>query len=403
MVIRYEAGSARNRLSPKASFLLVASLAISFLAGSSAPTPVYALYQAQWGFSSTIVTVIFGIYALSVLGALLVVGRLSDHLGRKPVLLTATVVQAGTMLLFAFADGLGALLAARVIQGLAAGAALGAIGAALIDLDKGRGTTANAVAPPLGTALGAIVAGLLVQYLPGPTHLVYFVLASVFVVQAALLVSMNETHAARPGAWASLKPHLRLPHATRGPMLIAIPALVATWALAGFYASLGPALVKGMLGTQAPVIGGLTLFVLASSGAVAVLFLQSQDARRLLQLGAGVLLVGVATAMAGLTVHSLGLFFVGTSLAGMGFGAGFQGAIRSVVTPAAAHERAGVLSVALVVSYLAMGLPAMVAGYFVTRQGNILATAQEFGVAIMMLAALALYGTVRGRATIRRN
>src|ERR1700728_1846949 len=83
-------------LSKGAAFYLLASITVSFLASSSAPTPLYALYQAQWGFSPITVTVIFGIYAMSVLAALLSAGRLSDHLARRPVLIAATAVQAAT-------------------------------------------------------------------------------------------------------------------------------------------------------------------------------------------------------------------------------------------------------------------------------------------------------------------
>ena len=67
------------------------------------------------------------------------------------------------MLLFATATSVTGLLVARVVQGLTTGAAIGAIGAAMIDLDKSRGTVANAVAPPFGTALGGVLAGVLVQ------------------------------------------------------------------------------------------------------------------------------------------------------------------------------------------------------------------------------------------------
>src|SRR3984893_5386843 len=155
-------------------------ITVSFLAGSSAPTPVYPLYMAQWGLTPLMITVIFGIYALAVLLALLVAGRLSDHLGRRPVLLTAALAQAASMVLFGTATGLTGLLVARVLQGLTTGAALGAVGAAMIDLDKTRGTVAHAVAAPFGTptgalVAGALVAGVLVQYLPFPTHLVYAV------------------------------------------------------------------------------------------------------------------------------------------------------------------------------------------------------------------------------------
>src|SRR4051794_17807085 len=148
-----------RRLSATAAFTLLSSLMVSFLAGSSAPTPVYALYQASWGFSPLTTTVVFGVYAIAVLFALLTVGALSDYVGRRPVLLVTTVVQAVVMLLFAGAGSVTTLLIARVLQGLATGAAAAAIGAGLLDLDRARGTTANAVAPMLGTASGALLSG----------------------------------------------------------------------------------------------------------------------------------------------------------------------------------------------------------------------------------------------------
>src|SRR6202051_4148007 len=181
-----------RRLSPAAAFLLLASITASFLAGSSAPTPLYPLYMAQWGLTPLTITVTFGIYALAVLLALLVAGRLSDHLGRRPVLLAAALAQAATMVLFGFSTSLTGLLLARVVQGLTTGVAIGAVGAAMIDLDKTRGTVANAVAPPFGTAMGALIAGVLVQYLPFPMHLVYGVFGMVFILQAIGLASTTE-------------------------------------------------------------------------------------------------------------------------------------------------------------------------------------------------------------------
>jgi len=180
LVAAQERTTNARQLSPAASFFLLASLTVSFLAGSSAPSPLYPIYMAKWGLSPIEVTLIFGIYAAAVLLALLIAGRLSDHLGRRPVLLVATIAQVFTMLLFAIATTVTGLLVARVVQGLTTGAAIGAVGAAMIDLDKSRGTVANAVAPPFGTALGGILAGVLVQYLPFPTVLVYGVLGVTF-------------------------------------------------------------------------------------------------------------------------------------------------------------------------------------------------------------------------------
>ncbi len=388
----------RGRLSPAAAFVLLSSLTVSFLAGSAAPTPLYPFYQAQWGFSPVMVTVVFGIYAVAVLSALLVAGRLSDYIGRRPVLLIATVTQSATMLLFATADGLSSLLLARVIQGLSTGAAVAAVGAGLLDLDKVRGTTANAIAPALGTASGGILAGLMVQFLPQPSHLVYLLLGVVFIAQAIGMVFMAETATPRAGALASLKPQFKLPPAVRGPLLLAVPALVAPWALAGFYGSLAPTLVRGLIGSNAPLLGGLALFVLAGGGAVSILLLRHRQPRIMMAIGAAALLVGVAIVMAALSYHATLPFFIGTTLAGMGFGAAFQGAIRNVVPFAAPQERAGVLSVIFVVSYLAMGVPAVAAGYLVARTGNIFATAYEFGSVVMLLAVLALLGVVARRA-----
>jgi predicted MFS family arabinose efflux permease len=373
-------------LSPHAAFYLLASITVSFLASSSAPTPLYSIYQAQWGFSPITVTVIFGIYAVSVLAALLFVGRLSDHLGRRPVLIAAIAAQTVTMVMFATASGVGDLILARIIQGLATGAALGAVGAGMIDLNKARGATANAVAPAFGTATGGMLAGLLVQYLPAPTHLVYVLLGVTFVVQGIGVALMTDTIAPAPGAIASLKPRLNLPAAARGPLLLALPILVAAWALSGFYGSLGPMLLRAMLGINSALLGGLALFVLAASAGVAVLALQDREPRDLMTFGAAMLAAGVGVTIWSLPHHSLATFFAGTSIAGIGFGTGFQGAVRSIVPFAAPHQRAGVLSIVFIVSYLSMGAPAIAAGVLVARHGDILGVGKEFGLVIMTLA-----------------
>jgi len=390
-----------RRLPPRAAFLLLASLTVSFLAGSSAPTPLYGVYMAEWGLTPLMITLIFGIYALAVLLALLIAGRLSDHLGRRPVLLATTLAQAVTMIVFTTATGLTGLLVARVLQGLTTGAALGAIGAGMLDLDKTRGTVANAVAPPFGTATGAVVAGVLVQFLPFPTHLVYGVFGLVFIAQALGLVFMNDSITPRGGVLASLKPQLKLPRATREPLLLATPVLIAVWALAAFYGALSPLLVKGMLGVNTPLIGGLALFVVATFGGLSVLVLQHREAKDVMILGAVSLIVGTGIAALSLPHSDIALFFLGSMIAGVGFGAGFQGAVRTVVPFAAPHERAGVLSIIFIISYIALGVPAVAAGWMIARHGNILATAQLFAAVIIALAGTALVASVMRVATQR--
>ena len=384
------------RLPKSVAFSLQVSMLVSLLAASSAPTPLYRVYQSEWGFSSIAITVVFGVYALAVLGALLTVGSLSDHIGRRPVLFAALALQVASLIVFTTAGSVTALLVARVIQGLSTGAALGALGAGLLDIDRAKGTVANGVGAISGTASGALGSALLVQFLPEPTHLVYLVLVAVFVLQALGVALMRETATPKSGALASLRPQLAVPRAARRPLLFVAPALVAVWALAGFYGSLGPTLVHVVTGSNSVVLGSLSLFTIAGSAAVTLLLIRSMTARAVMVLGTSSLVVGVSITLLAINHASAAGFFFGSAIAGIGFGAGFQGALRSVLPLAAMHERAGVLSAIYVVSYLAFGLPAVGAGFLVEHLG-VLTTAREYGVVVIVLAAIAFADVARPR------
>jgi MFS family permease len=388
-----------RRMSPRAGFFLLASLSVSFLAGSSAPTPLYPVYQAAWGFSAVTITIVFGIYALAVLATLLTLGSLSDYVGRRPVLLVATLLQALTMLIFATASGVPALIVARIVQGISTGAAVAAIGAGLLDLDRAKGTLANSIAPLTGTATGGIVSGLVVQYLPAPTQLIYLVLGIIFVAQAAGVLLMPETTVRKPGALRALRPHFQLPSAVRRPMLLAIPTLVAAWSLVGFYGSLGPTLVRHLTGAPSIGLGGLSLFILAGSGALTVPYTSKHPAQSVMRFGTAALALGVAITLQAIAQTSLSTFFVGTAIAGSGFGAAFQGTIRNTIQYTAAHERAGVLSILYLTAYLAMGLPAVLAGISVV-QTDLLTTAQNYGLTVVILATTALLGSALQRKDV---
>jgi predicted MFS family arabinose efflux permease len=397
------AGRVGRRLTGRPAVLVLASLIVALLASSAAPTPLYAIYQAKWHFTPITTTVVFGVYAMAVLVALLTLGKLSDHVGRRPVLLTAMAVQAGSLVVFATATGVPALLAARVVQGLSTGAALGAIGAAMLDMDRERGTFANAVAPGMGSASGAIISALAVRFLPDPTHLIYLALIGVLVVQAAAVAAMRETVSRTPGALGSLRPEIRLPRALRAPVLTAVPVLFAVWALAGLgpgqaeqlYGALGPALVRALTGSDEVVLGALSLFVLAASAVVATIALRRAAARTVMLFGILALITGVAVTVMAVSLGSAAVFFAGSAIAGAGFGSGFQGGIRLVVPLAAAHERAGLVSLLYVVSYLGLGVPAVLAGFGVVHGGGLIDTARYYGAAVIALAVLALFGLAR--------
>jgi MFS family permease len=185
---------------PRLRLVGLASITVTFLAASAAPTPLYATYQKEWGFSALTTTVVFGIYAVALLAALLTAWRLSDHVGRRPVLVAGIAGQIMALVVFADAHSVTALLAARIVQGLATGTAIGAIGAGMLDIDQGRGAVANATAPGLGTASGALLSAFAGQRLPAPTRLVYLVLAGLLLAQAFGVFLLPETSPRAPGA-----------------------------------------------------------------------------------------------------------------------------------------------------------------------------------------------------------
>lgn len=385
------------RLTGTPALLLLSSLIVSALAASAAPTPLYAVYQRQWGFSPITTTIVFGVYAVAVLVSLLIFGRLSDYLGRRPVLLGALAIQVVAMIVYATAGGVGELTAARVIQGLSTGAALGAIGAGLLDVSRERGALFNSLSPGLGTGSGALISAVFVQFLPAPMHLVYLVLAAVFAAQAAGVILLRETVTTAPLPVSALVPEIRLPSAVRGPILAAAPVMFAVWALAGLYGALGPSIVAVLTGSSDIVLGAASLSILAATAVLSVYLLRGAQAHVVMVAGVVALVVGVALTLAALETGSAGLFFAGTAVSGIGFGSGFQGGIRTVVPMAAPHERSGVLSLLFVVSYLGMGIPAVAAGFLAVHGAGLIGASRDYSIALIVLGAAALAVLYRSR------
>jgi MFS family permease len=355
------------------------------------------LYQEHLQFSAATLTLIFGVYALSLLAALLTVGSLSDYLGRKPVIFTAVVLNMLAMLLFINADSVAWLISARVLQGFATGMATAVLSAALLDTDRQQGPMVNSVAPLLGMALGAMGCGVLAEFAPLPLQLTYWVLFTLFVMQALYVWRLPESVTRQSGAWASLRPTLHVPIQARRMLWRVLPIDLAVWALGGFFASLAPSLVRTATGSTSNLIGGATVAVLTVTGALTIYTLRNRPADKVLLLGASLLPAGVALILLAVHSASLPLFFFGTLVAGCGFGAGFLGALRSIVPLALPHERAGLMSAFYVLSYLAFCLPSLLAGSL-TRIFGLVAATDGYGAVLIILSLGALFGLMREQA-----
>ena len=367
------------------------------LTAASTPTPLYGVYAADWHFSPVTLTVVFAVYAVALLGALLAFGTLSDAIGRRPVILLALLLQVVGLVCFLAADGVGWLLAARVAQGLAVGLASAAVSAALLDLQPagrpGLGAFMNALVSTAGLGAGALGSGALVQYAPYPERLVYGVLLVVGVLLLAgvrLLVDETVTDRSRPRLWS----RIAVPAPIRPAFLASVPCLAASLALGGFYLSLGPSLARDLSGSANHLLGGAVPAMLCGTGALATAALHARSPRFCMIVGCVSLASGSALTVVALSTGSAGLFYASAVVAGIGFGAGYLGSFRGLVALAAPQQRGSLVSAIYVVVYTAFSVPIVMAGVVDTHVG-LRDTAIGFCAALTALAFTALLATLR--------
>ena len=363
--------------------------AITFATVAGAPTPIYRFYRETLGLSPFSITFIFAIYSFTMIGAFLTIARLSDYVGRKPMMLAALGLNAIALLLFCVAESAGALVAARAVQGVGTGVALATLGAVLTDTMPKWAATLNSVTAFLGLALGSLIAGVFVAFAPSPTHLVYAVLLGVTLVEMIVLAWVTETVSRKPGAWSGMKPKLKVPAAAVGPMTRLFPLTLSAWALGGFYLSLMPSLVIEATGIRSPLVGAAVVSALMVSGALSTLATRSLDAGKTVRASAALLAVGIVLTLFAIAAGSPGAMFFGTIVAGSGFGASYGASLRVLLPLASAHERAGLLSAYFVESYLAFALAAIAAGLAAPRFG-LVTTALVYGSALALSALVTL-------------
>ena len=381
----------RVTLSERASFWAAAAFAFLAFAANTAASPLYRVYEAQFHFSPTTLTLLFTVYIVVLLTTLLLFGSVSDYTGRRIVMLAGLVFGAVGCGMFLVAHGVGSLFVARALQGVAVGLMSGAASAALLDLRPSGGVAplVSSAAPTGGQAVGAIGASVLAQYAPAPTRLVWWLLLGAFVIGVVVVLAMPEPGKVRPGVVSSLRPHVSVPRAARGTFATAVPALVGIWALAGFYLSLGPSLAAQLLHSHNLLWGGILIFLLTGLGATASALLARKNPSVVMLAGCLLLVIGALVTFASVQTGTPAVLFVGTAIAGLGFGPAFMGAYRATVAAATSFDRAGLITAIYIVSYLATGIPAVLAGIATSRYG-LHRTALVYSVGVAVLAAVAV-------------
>ncbi|MFF4186616.1 MFS transporter [Streptomyces sp. NPDC001691] len=353
--------------------LLAGAVFAVCMAGTTLPTPLYGLYQEKFGFSELTVTVVYAAYAFGVIGALLLVGNVSDTVGRRPVLLGGLAFAAVSAVCFLCATGLGWLYAGRLLSGPSVGLFTGAATAYVMDLaPRGGASRATFVATAAnmgGLGCGPLVAGLLAQYTAWPLTLPFVVHLALVAGSAAVLWRLPET-VREPRPLRSARPQRPgLPARVR---TVFVPAAIASFvgfALFGVFTSVAPAFLAQSLDVHDHALIGLVValaFFASTGGQLAV---GRVGLARSLPLGCAALLAGLALLAAALRWELLPLMVLSALVGGGGQGLAFRAALSAVAEAAPADRRAAVISALFVVAYAGISIPVIGVGVLVEPLG----------------------------------
>ena len=374
---------------PLAFASAVISLVAVFAAAGST-IPLFNVYRAEEGFTNAGISMTVVAYSIGTIGTLLVLGRLSNHVGRRPAaLVSLTLLVLGCVVLLNV-HSIGVLITGRLLMGLGAGIASSSLAAYIVDTAPRRpawlASVASSQTVMLGLAMGAVASGALVQFGPWPRQLIFLVAIALLVVSAVLIILSPETVTPTPFAWRSLRPSVRVPARVRRLLPVAAAVILPTWATGAFYQAFVPALVEDQLHTTSPLLVGLVFASYMAPSAVGAPLghrFKPATAQRIGMTGFFIGWVGIIAANA---TGTLPVFFAATVVAGVSQGIAISSVARGLLYGSSIADRAPIFAVVYLLSYSGATVPSLIAGQLST----VFAVSQ---IAIGY-AVLALIGTV---------
>jgi MFS family permease len=394
------------RLSRPVAFWLIAYAFAVTMLGTTLPTPLYVIYQAQFHFPTSLITVIYAVYAVGVLAALLAAGHSSDQVGRRPVLAAAIGLSIISAVTFILAPSVGWLFAGRVLSGLSAGLMTGTATAALTETARpGSGRRASLVSTTAnmgGLGLGPLLAGLLAQYAPQPTVLPFLIQLGLVVIAGLGLLLVPETVRQRTALSLRFR-GLGIPQAGMAEFLAAGFAGFAAFSVLGLFSSLVPTFLGSVLHDTSHATAGAVVFLAFAVGTCTQLAASRLPSRPVILAGLAIFLAALALIVAGLSAASMSLFLVATVVSGLAVGAVFMGSLATANRLAPAENRGQVISTYFVFAYVGLTVPVIAVGYGSQAFGDFRATLDcAIGLAAIALASMAIIRRSGARSSSSR-
>ncbi|MFI6041821.1 MFS transporter [Nocardia sp. NPDC051321] len=375
------------RLRHETAFGLAAAVIGFCLAASAMPSPLYKLYAATWHLDTSTVTLIYATYCFGVLTTLLAVGRISDSVGRRPVIAAGLAGLLASMVLYGYASDVIWLFAARAVQGLSTGVAISAAGAALLELYRHDNPAKiglyNVVASTLGVGSGGMAGSLLVQYVANPLMTPYVLLAVLATLLLAGTVLMPETVVSRTGFRITAP---GVPRAILAPFVLAGLAVACAWSIVGLFLGLVGAIVPALLHTSSYLPAGGSILAMGCAGALASVLTQKTAPATQIARGMAIQSAGILGLAASVTGDGTAVGFLAASVViGFGMGSAMFGSLRTIGAAAPPDRRAQVMAAFYIIAYAAISLPAIGAGY-TARSLGAAPTIQLFGAGIVVVS-----------------
>jgi predicted MFS family arabinose efflux permease len=380
-------------LSRPVAFVGFSATLVSLYLASGAPTPLLIVWQDEWGFPDSLIALAFAIYAFTFLVALLVGGSLSDHLGRKPVILVSLVAALGSIAMFLLAPSIEWVIAARAVNGVAVGVVTAAYTAALVELAKPGsrvGPIVAAASPVGGLGLGALLGGVAVELWGRHGDEVLFSVVGVLIVAGLVFTFfVPETTTRTPGVLRSLVPQVVVPPTARAFFVRMLPILIAAWATGALFLGLAPTVVHGLLHVDSGLVDGVTGAIHGIFVSVGSVVFGTLAVTRGLRFGATGMVLGLVLVVAGVATGQLALVWIGGVVEALAVGSTNSAIFRGLAPLAPEHQRAGTFAAVYVVAYLVLGGASVIAGQLIEPLG-LFPTILGWTLLIVVLAAIGL-------------